>query len=86
MIKPEMIPQHVVEAAVKAEYEHHFRHSCKKWPEDCYEKERAVWRDNQRIAILAALNAWPGAELEIQLSKGCRMCITLPLPLTQDKP
>jgi hypothetical protein len=43
MITADQIPDEVVEAAVKAEYEHHFRHSCKKWPEDCYEKEREGW-------------------------------------------
>ena len=57
MIKPEQIP----EAAVKADYEHHFRHSCKKWPEGCYEKEREGWCVSQRLAIAAALNSWPGA-------------------------
>ena len=63
MIKAEQIPDEVVEAAVKAEYEHHFRHSCKKWPEDCYEKEREGWRINQRLAIAAAINAWPRMEI-----------------------
>ncbi len=63
MIRPDQIPDEVVEAAVKAEYEHHFRHSCKKWPEDCYEKEREGWRINQRLAIAAALSAWPGATM-----------------------
>jgi hypothetical protein len=63
MIRPEQIPDEVVEAAVKADYEHHFRHSCKKWPEDCYEKEREGWRASQRLAIAAALNAWPGLKL-----------------------
>jgi hypothetical protein len=77
MITADQIPDEVVEAAVKAEYEHHFRHSCKKWPEDCYEKEREGWRINQRLAIAAALSAWPGRTLA---AYAFQTCLILPLP------
>ena len=79
MIDPKQIPDEVVEAAVKAEYEHHFRHSCKKWPEDCYEKEREGWRTNQRLAIAAAINSWPGVRVKAVL-----LSDTLLLPLKQE--
>jgi hypothetical protein len=77
MITPKMIPDGVVEAAAMD------LHGLWK---GCSEPDRILYRAAARAAILAALNAWPGAELEMQLFKNCRMCLTLPLPLTQDKP
>ena len=76
------IPDEVVEAAVKAEYEHHFRHSCKKWPEDYYEKEREGWRINQRLAIAAGLAAWPDAFIT-KYSEGAP-AFNIPLQETPD--
>jgi len=73
MIKPEQIPDEVVEAAAKAEYEV-WRHDCageleldlemyRLWDQlEPDEQER--WCGQSRAAIAAALNAWPGVKLE----------------------
>lgn len=82
VIRPEQIPDEVVEAAVKAEYDYHFRHSCWKWPENCYERERDGWRISQRYAIAAAINAWEGCAVETY-DNGERG-VFLPLPQKGD--
>lgn len=68
MIKPEHIPPEVVGAAAKA-YELHI-----------YD---AVAEEGIRLAIAAALNAWPGVDLEDMVPPFYG--IEIILPLTQEK-
>lgn len=64
------IPDEVVEAAAKAEYElwrdqNEIRSDTLAW-EDIDEDVRQSHRDGVRAAITAALAAWPGATREIR--------------------
>ena len=58
MIKPEQIPDEVVEAAAKAAYENQ---RTRKWDRCGYVGQQQLRRD-ARAAIAAAINAWPGME------------------------
>jgi len=79
LIKPDMIPDEVVEAAAKAAYENQ---RTRKWDRCGYVGQQQLRRD-ARAAIAAALNAWPGASyvpgLE-QWGKTHGAHIHLPLP------
>jgi hypothetical protein len=67
MIRPEQIPDYVVEAAAKAIYEDYIAlHSQPEWNPSWEELDnrmdatyREVYRHEARAAIAAALNAWP---------------------------
>ncbi len=66
MIRAEQIPDEVVEAAAKA------------IGEETYVSNRQTLKDAARAAIAAALNAWPGAEIEV--CKSGETGVYLPLP------
>lgn len=57
MIRADMIPDEVVEAAAKAAYENQ---RTRKWDRCGYVGQQQLRRD-ARAAIAAALNAWPGS-------------------------
>jgi hypothetical protein len=58
VIRADMIPDEVVEAAAKAAYENQ---RTRKWDRCGYVGQQQLRRD-ARAAIAAALNAWPGAQ------------------------
>lgn len=67
MIRADMIPDEVVEAAAFAEYEAwrdrcDLRNDTLEW-RDIEEEHREEHRENVRVTIAAALNAWPGGGL-----------------------
>lgn len=74
LIKPDMIPDEVVEAAAKAAYENQ---RTRKWDRCGYVGQQQLRRD-ARAAIAAAINAWPDAGIE-EYVNGDRG-IFLPLP------
>jgi hypothetical protein len=74
MIRAEHIPDEVVEAAAKAAYENQ---RTRKWDRCGYVGQQQLRRD-ARAAIAAALNAWPGAEIEVY--KSGETGVYLPLP------
>ena len=76
LIKPDMIPDEVVEAAAKAAYENQ---RTRKWDRCGYVGQQQLRRD-ARAAIAAAINAWPGAEV-VEWYHADK---TLILPLPQD--
>ena len=84
MIKPEQIPDEVVEAAAKKEYELACARASNTWPkwEFLPTHRQELWLNDAHAAIAAAINAWPGAwhvdavDFEEKLI----------LPLTQEKP
>ena len=59
MIRADMIPDEVVEAAAKAAYENQ---RTRKWDRCGYVGQQQLRRD-ARAAIAAAINAWSGAEV-----------------------
>jgi len=65
MLKPEQIPDEVVEAAAKTLMDPDYPNS---WP---------AWMDEARAALAAALNAWPDAEARPTFGPSR---IILPLP------
>ena len=74
MIRADMIPDEVVEAAAKAAYENQ---RTRKWDRCGYVGQQQLRRD-ARAAIAAALNAWP--EMSARPTFGPSRII-LPLPL-----
>jgi hypothetical protein len=93
VIDPAMIPDEVVEAAARAEYEV-WRHDCagelaldlemyRLW-DQLEPDEHDVLRGEARAAIAAALNAWPVAHYsDVEFADG-RAFDTLVLPLPQE--
>jgi hypothetical protein len=80
LIKPEMIPDEVVEAAAFAEYEAwrdrcDLRNDTLEW-RGIEEEHREEHRENVRVTIAAALNAWPDAGM----SQYHEEALVLPLP------
>ena len=75
MIKPDMIPDEVVEAGARAAF---IYYKCVPWDE-CGDK--TLWRRLARAAIAAALNTWPGAEV-VEWYHADKTLI-LPLPMEQ---
>ena len=66
MIDPAQIPDEVVEAAAKAEYE--------------YMETHESWHGSMRAAIAAALASWPGMTLHQQDINAEYSYFVLPLP------
>jgi len=84
MINPEQItiPGKAVEAAAKKEYELACARGSNTWPkwEVLPTHRQELWLNDARAMITAALNAWPGVEVEI-IPDGTEQII---LPLTQE--
>lgn len=83
MIRPEQIPDEVVEAAARAVYED-WRVRSKMFDEtlpwdDVEEDEQWNSRCDARAAIVAAINAWPGVDFRPTFGPS-----RITLPLTQE--
>ena len=68
MIKPDMIPDDVVEAAREA-----------------WLRSDVSAKEDWRVAIAAALRAWPGVGLSTHVDEGRRIVLPLPKPLKMDR-
>jgi hypothetical protein len=87
MIRPDQIPDEVVEAAAFAEYEAwrdrcDLRNDTLEW-RDTEEEHREEHRANVRVTIAAALNAWPGIDIDDEVygnAPDAGPLIILPLP------
>ena len=73
MIRADMIPDEVVEAAAKAAYENQ---RTRKWDRCGYVGQQQLRRD-ARASLAAALNAWPGMDCRPTFGPSR---IILPLP------
>ena len=76
MIRADMIPDEVVEAGAKAAYENQ---RTRKWDRCGYVGQQQLRRD-ARAAIAAAINAWPGMRMMVDIDTGDDAAIKLPLP------
>ncbi len=76
MIRAEMIPDEVVEAAAIAGYE---KSTGKTWEKAGYINQQN-WRRATRAAIAAALSTWQGAEINQRICSRGTEYLILPLP------
>ena len=84
MIRPDQIPDEVVEAAARAAYEVAHKIDCSSDPDqwvDAVNEYKEHWRQQARAALAAALSAWPrGKGCWDEDETGLHRCLLLPLP------